>query len=397
MAKIERKNISNKLVSLPAPIFYCLLLLVHISSGQATEHQIPVEEREIELESIRIQIKDVQTNIKLAQTNVDSYLYELQENEKSIMDITLNLETIESDINNQLEKLDHLENESNDQEKVLNVERELLADQIRMAYKSGRHDFLKLLLNQENPEKLGRIMTYHDYYNRARSDRISEIIITLNNLKQLEIAIDTETKKLESLRVDQLGKLDQLATHNNERIAIVNDLNLYITDQDRELQNLQNDEQELESLLNNFKNRQNIVDLYENLPPFDSLKGELSWPVNGNIVTRYGAIKKEGKLRWNGVKISAEQGKDISAISAGKVIFADWFRNLGLLIIIDHGNGYMSLYGHNERLLKKADDFVNTGEAIAKIGNTGGQSEIALYFEIRQQGTPLNPGLWCKS
>jgi septal ring factor EnvC (AmiA/AmiB activator) len=213
----------------------------------------------------------------------------------------------------------------------------------------------------------------------------------------LESAIDNETRKLETLKKEQLGKLDQLAASRDDRRTVIDELNRTIADQDRELQTLQLDEQELSSLIDNLKNRQDIVELYENLPPFDSLKGKLRWPVQGKITTRYGSAKREGKLRWNGVKISAGQGNDVTAVSTGKVIFADWFRNLGLLIIIDHGNGYMSLYGHNERLLKKAGDFVSTGEAVAKIGNTGGQSETALYFEIRQQGTPMNPGLWCQS
>ena len=239
-------------------------------------------------------------------------------------------------------------------------------------------------------------MTYHDYYNRARSERISEIQITINNLQQLVQTIDTETRKLGLLKDQQINKYDQLAKFGEERNAIINDLNQYISQQDQELSNLQQDEQELESLLNNLKNNQNVVELYENLPPFDSLKAKLNWPVSGKIITKYGSAKKDGKLRWNGVKISAVQGNEVASISAGKVIFADWFRNLGLLIIIDHGNGYMSLYGHNERLLKKTDDFVSTNEAIAKVGNTGGQSESALYFEIRQQGTPLNPALWCQ-
>ena len=396
LAKTKSKRSFSILAQTPVLMLSCLITFLSFNPGNTTEHQYPVEEKEIELESIRSQIKSVQTKIIEAQNNVSSYLNELQENELSIMNITIFLESIDTDIQNQLEKLGQLQIERLEQEKVLNEEHDLLANQIRVSYKTGRHDFLKLLLNQENPEKIGRMMTYHDYYNRARSERISEIQITINNLQQLVQTIDTETRKLGLLKDQQINKYDQLASISEERNAIINDLNQYISQQDNELVNLQQDEQELESLLNNLKNKEDIVELYENLPPFASLKSKLNWPVIGKIITKYGSAKKDGELRWNGVKISADQGKDVTSISAGKVIFADWFRNLGLLIIIDHGNGYMSLYGHNERLLKKTNDFVSTDEAIAKVGNTGGQSESALYFEIRQQGTPLNPALWCQ-
>ena len=362
----------------------------------ASNNQIPGEDKEIELESIRVQIKDVQVKIDVARQSVDIYLNELQVNEKSIMEITLNLENINLSIESQFKKLQQLHIESAEQEKILENERVLLADQIRVAYKTGRHDFLKLLLNQEKPELIGRLMAYHDYYNRARSNKISEIQLTLINLKQLEIAIDKETRELETLKEEQINRFELLAAYGDERTAIINQINDYISIQDRALRNLQLDEQELSDLVNNLKSEQDIVGLYENLPPFESLKGKLDWPVSGKIITRYGSTKKEGKLRWNGVRISATPGNDVAAISSGKVIFADWFRNMGLLIIIDHGYGYMSLYGHNERLLKKPGDFISTGDSIAKVGNTGGQSVSALYFEIRQQGSPMNPSLWCQ-
>jgi murein hydrolase activator len=377
--------------------FFCFLLAIFsFASGYASEHLIPVEDKEVELETIRTRIKTVQSKINQAKSNIDSYLNDIQSNEKLIMNITINLETINLNIQDQLEKLGQLQIERLEQEKVLSNEQELLASQIRASYKTGRYDILKLLLNQENSEKIGRMMTYHDYYNRARTERISEIKITLNNLQQLVQSIDVETRKLGLLKEQQLIRLDQLASISIDRNAIVNNLNQYISAQDRELTNLQHDEEALEVLLNTLKNEQDIVELYKKLPPFDTLKNKLNWPVNGNIITNFGSAKKDGKLRWNGVKISANQGNDVASISGGKVIFADWFRNLGLLIIIDHDDGYMSLYGHNERLLKKMGDFVNTGEIIAKVGNTGGQSQSALYFEIRQQGKPMNPGLWCK-
>lgn len=385
----------NKLlpVLFPVTIFFCLL--ASISHG--SEHVAGVEDREVELETIRTQIKDVQSSIEDARSNVDNYMAEIRKNEMSIMEISANLNTLETRISEQDIKLEQLHSESDTQRQILEYERSLLAEQIRVAYKTGRHDLLKLLLNQENPERIGRMIAYHDYYNRARARRIEEVQITLTNLRRLESAIDSETRKLETFRQEQLQRLDQLASYRDKRTSLIDKLNGFISEQDRDLQNLQRNEEELSGLINELKNSRNVVELYEDLPPFDSLRGKLKWPVEGKLVTRYGSTKKEGKLKWNGVRITTEPGKDVFSVSAGKVIFADWFRNLGLLIIIDHGNGYMSLYGHNERLLKKAGDFVATAEPIARAGNTGGQDTTALYFEIRQQGTPMNPGLWCRS
>ena len=375
----------------------CMALFSFLTTSFATQHLQDVENREVELESIRTQIKSVQTNISTAQKNIDEFLADIETNEKSISDISLNIEDLENQISGQVYKLQQLQNESAEQENILFNERTLLANQVRTAFKTGRHDFLKMLLNQENPDMVGRMMAYHDYYNKARSERISEIQITLNNLNQIELAINDESRELERLRFEKLDELEDLSSFMSERKSSITELNHYISEQDRQLVSLQRDEEELRELIDNLKNRQDVVELYENLPPFSSLKGKLNWPVKGKLITRFGSQKRKGKLTWNGVRISADTGNDVHAVSAGKVIFADWFRNLGLLMIIDHGNGFMSLYGHNERLLKKADDFVSTDEIIAKVGNTGGQTESALYFEIRQQGSPQNPGLWFKT
>ena len=144
-----------------------------------------------------------------------------------------------------------------------------------------------------------------------------------------------------------------------------------------------------------MKEDESVVRNFEEITPFNQLRGKLNWPVKGDLKNRFGSLRKGGKLRWQGVRIAADSGNDVEAVSPGRVIFADWFRNMGLLIIIDHGNGFMSLYGHNERLLKKAGDWVSAREVIAKVGDTGGQQEPNLYFEIRRGGNPVNPALWC--
>ena len=378
------------------PLAACILIAGH-APARAANHEIPLEDREVELETLRSRIRDVQQELDAARGEVETYRADLKGQEMAIARITENLETLERDIAGQQENLDSLQAEEAVQVRLLDAERALLSEQVRTAYKTGRHDFLKLILNQEDPDLAGRMMAWHDYYNRARARRIAEVKVSIRNLALLQERIGVETEKLQSLRGRQVSRLEELDGHRSTRTALIHDLEELISSRDRDLKTLQGDEAELSDLLDRLKNRRSIVREYEDLPPFDGLKGQLSWPVKGNIVSSFGSLRKDGKLRWNGVRIAARAGQEVAAVSTGKVVFADWFRNLGLLLILDHGDGYMSLYGHNERLMRKVGDIVGGGEIIGRVGNTGGQSESALYFEIRRQGDPMDPRLWCRS
>lgn len=376
------------------PVCALLLTLVLTASLHAEEHS--TEDKEIALETLRSQIQDTESSINEARTDMDAYLQELQKNEMAAARVSARLEQLETGINEQLSSLEKLRAESAEQERILETERSLLAEQIRVSYKTGRHDFLKLLLNQEDPDLIGRMLTYHDYYNKARTERISDIQLTLQNLRSLELKIDQEAEHLATLREQQLDRLAELTAYRESRSSIIEELESYISEQDRELQSLRRNEQELADLLETLKQQQSVVAIYEDMPPFDTLKGTLNWPVEGRIATQFGSSRRDGRLTWGGVRIAARAGEDVRAVSTGKIIFADWFRNLGLLVIIDHGDGYMSLYGHNERVLKKPGDLVLAGDTIGKVGDTGGQTESALYFEIRREGTPVDPALWCQ-
>ena len=379
----------------PARVLLCMQLLLLAVPLPAQQDTTP-EQQEIELESIRNRIRDVKSSIDEAKKDVDSYHSELQQSEMAAAQIEQSLQALSAEVAAKQHSLEQLRTESEGQQQILSSERALLAEQLRTAYKTGRNDFIKLFLNQEDPSTIGRMMTWHDYYTRARSRRIREIRITLENLEHLQQRIDLETTGLQTLRDEQAQSLSQLENYRSSRNSIIANLQSYISTQDEALQSLRRDEVELGKLIENLDTSEAVTALFEELPPFDSMKGKLPWPVEGKIISRFGTEKKEGKLRWNGVRISAASGTTVAAVSAGKVIFADWFRNLGLLIIIDHGNGYMSLYGHNESLIRKPGDFVNPGEPIAYVGDTGGQTESALYFEIRGNGKPLDPTQWCR-
>jgi septal ring factor EnvC (AmiA/AmiB activator) len=346
---------------------------------------------------VRSRIRDLQTGIQAALGEADRLQKDIQANERDAVSVRERLNEIENEINKRVVKLAGLNVAVATREKSLTGERQLMARQIRAAYKVGRNDYLKLLLNQEDPDLVGRMLVYYDYYIRARSDRIDKINKSLQEINQIKGNIQSEKQKLDALRDEQLKKLEEFTQSRTSRNENIARLQAYISDQGKQLQLLQRNEQEIEALINQLRRQESIVKSFEEVAPFDSLRGKLKWPVAGDIGARYGTSRKGGKLKWQGVLIRSASGVEVRAVSTGKVVFADWFRNLGLLIIVDHGNGYMSLYGHNERLLKKVGDWVLAEETIAEVGDTGGQQHPNLYFEIRSSGTPVDPALWCKS
>jgi septal ring factor EnvC (AmiA/AmiB activator) len=374
------------------------LLLLFLSLISSSTIAAPADAAQAsELESIRTRIKDVETRIKSAQNETDKLQKELRDNEVTTAKTLTRLHDIESSIAQKNAELEELRFEQAEHDAALNKEKEKLTRQIRAAYQIGRNDYIKLILNQENPALVGRALAYYDYHNRARSERIKQVKQTLIDLEQVQTSIKNETTQLESLKTEHEAKLSDFYQYRATRKDISTRLKKYIAEQGVELQTLQENERELGVLFQDLKEEKAVtIEMYEDMPPFNTLKGKLNWPVKGKLVKRYGASKKGANLKWQGVLIDAETGTRVNAISTGKIVFADWFRNLGLLIIIDHGDGFMSLYGHNQNLLKNTGDWVLAGEQIATVGDSGGQSDTALYFEIRKGAEPLNPSHWCK-
>ncbi len=374
------------------------MLLAFGSSAFATEEEKSQQATESELENLRSKIKDVETRIQGAKTEAGKLRKELRENEITTAETLTRLHDTELQITRKKTELQELQFEQLEHQQTLTGEKQELVNQIRAAYQIGRNDYIKLILNQEDPARVGRALAYYDYHNRARAERINQVKTTLQDLDMITSAIESETSQLETLRQEQEAKLSDFHRYRASRRDIIARLQTYIEEQDVELHTLQENERELGKLLSGLKQEKSVtVEMFEDMPPFNTLKGKLQWPVTGRLLKRFGNNKKGGNLTWQGVLIDAESGTDVNAVSAGKVVFADWFRNLGLLIIIDHGDGYMSLYGHNQNLLKNTGDWVLAGEKIATVGDSGGQSDTALYFEIRKGAEPLNPSRWCKS
>jgi septal ring factor EnvC (AmiA/AmiB activator) len=271
-----------------------------------------------------------------------------------------------------------------------------LAREARAAYAMGRQQQVKLLLNQEEPAAVGRMLVYFSYFSRTRQEKISEMHRTLQELEALEAEIEQNNEALLALQQQQQDQAARLQEQRERRLQVVARLQQQLSHQGDELKRLQQDEKQLQALVSSLQ------ELLTDVPadageqkPFKALKGRLRWPAQGHLAKRFGTLRGNSGLKWQGVLIEAPEGGQVRAVSQGRVAFSDWMRGFGLLLIIDHGDGYMTLYGHNQALYKEVGEWVDSGEVVASLGASGGQTQAGLYFEIRHNGQPVNPLGWC--
>ncbi|WP_448565181.1 murein hydrolase activator EnvC family protein [Thalassotalea ganghwensis] len=316
----------------------------------------------------------------------------LKQNELAIAAVVKKLNQTQQGLANTKKKLAQLDQQQKHLSKQKKQQETLLAKQLRAAYSSGNHDYIKLLLNQQDPGEVQRNVSYYQYLNKARISEIEQFKSTIDELEQVELAQRQQAQQLESLQVQQAKQKQDLDAGQAQREQTLKELNKELLSSQQQLEQLEQQEAELVAALARIaKLSQQEV----NLKGLDHLKRKLSWPVNGKIRRSFGS-RKQGYLKWKGVLMSAPLGNTIKTIHNGTVLFSDWLKGYGLVIVVDHGDGYMSLYGHNQALLKSVGDRVETGEPIALVGQSGGQSQPGLYFEIRHNGEAVNPKLWCR-
>ena len=344
-----------------------------------------------ELKTLRNRIETTETRIETARDEAATLTRQLRDNETTTAATRARLAAIQQQIAEQQARLRGLQTEQDARGQALERQKQALAAQLRAAHRNGRNHALRLILNQEDPARLGRALAYYAYLNQRRARKIEAVRLGLDALRQAQSAVRAETARLAALQVEQEQKLGELRAFRAGRKDLIARLQDYMSTEGRALARLRENERELQALLQEFKD----MAAPPAGPPFDSLRGKLAWPARGRLLKQFGNPKKAG-LKWRGVLIGAEPGSRVNAVSGGRIVFADRFRNLGLLLIIDHGDGFLSLYGHNRDLLKTTGERVQTGEQIATVGDSGGQRDTALYFEIRKGKQPLNPAEWCR-
>ncbi len=272
---------------------------------------------------------------------------------------------------------------------ALQSDRSLLATLVRAVYMGGR---FRALLEQQEVARIGRMLAYYDYFDQLRLQRMESITGSLREFDGAQATMQLNLDRLQGLHRRYQKLLDEYIGQRQQRQEAMHQLAGYLADQNRSLTVWQGTAEKLRAL---------IADLQRSAPrpgqrPFQSLQGQLSWPVMGHLGNQFGESRLDGLMVWDGVTLVTGAGEPVQAISAGRVVFADWFHNLGLLVILDHGDGYISLYGHNEQLKSRRGRRVRQGDTIAYVGDSGGQMEFGLYFEIRREGVPLNPAHWCR-
>jgi len=352
---------------------------------------------EADLKKLKGNITELQQQIGKDRSQHKTLQQNLRDSEINIGLLKQKAGRVQKDIDKLEQELKALNDQRDELDRARLEQQRLITQQVVAAYRIGRERKLKVLLNQEDPERVARALTYYDYFNRARAGYVTQYRQTIDALDAIKPEITTKTDALLAVRDRLLKQQQQINTQQGERQKALTQLSSTIQSKDAQLKKLQKDSKELERLVFAVDQTINNLKIPADYRPFKTAQGKMPWPVPGNIVNAFGSIRAGSDLRWQGVMITAREGTPVHAIHHGRIVFADWFRGKGLLIIIDHGDGYMSLYAHNQSLLRQTGDWVNAGEQIATTGMSGGLSQASLYFEIRERGQPTDPKRWCRT
>ncbi|WP_041213659.1 peptidoglycan DD-metalloendopeptidase family protein, partial [Aeromonas dhakensis] len=405
-----------------------------------------------QLGAMQSQIKEQQQTIKLSKQELAKLNTQLKADEQAISAAAAKLDQTRQQLRENQQKLVGLQQDKLDLEQQASHQKQLLAKQAESAFTAGNHDYLKLLLNQQDPAKLSRSLDYYDYLNKARIEAIEALRATRTKLAKNQQATKETESRLQSLLTEQQQHHQSLLASQQSRAKVRNQLQQSVQDDEQKLTKLVKAEKALKARLEELRRqreeqerreRERLAKLkaeqerqrklaeqrraeQERLAAqqskaaqqqtasresttskpergsgissagyYSGLKtnGSLRWPVQGPILIAYGS-PRTAELKWKGTLIGASEGTQVKAVAPGQVVYADWLDGFGMLLVIDHGRGYMSLYGHNQSLLRQVGQNVEQGEPVALVGDSGGQDRPGLYFEIRYQGEAINPTKW---
>jgi septal ring factor EnvC (AmiA/AmiB activator) len=373
------------------------LIFPLIAAGTAAEDANPAK-AEADLKAVRSQIDKVRAEMERDAGKRDQLTRELEESEKTVGTARGALEKLRRERALHTARRAELAAERRTEEAALAKDREALAGQIRAASMIGRQEPLKLLLNQRDPGQTGRVLVYYQYFGRARASQIAAIDAHLEELAGLDAELAAEEQRLTMLEEQQRGEVAKLQSARERRGRALVSLESESKNRAKELERLKEQQGGLEKLVRELRRALERIDKFptDSKDAFARLRGKLAWPVAGRLVASFGQTRAGG-VKWDGVLLAGTQGTPVRAVYHGRVVYADWLSGLGLLTIIDHGDGYLSLYGHNERLYKEVGERVTAGDTIATLGDSGGRPRPELYFEIRKAGKPVDPRPWFRT
>ncbi|MBX9705660.1 MAG: peptidoglycan DD-metalloendopeptidase family protein [Gammaproteobacteria bacterium] len=346
-----------------------------------------------QLTQISQQIASAQHDLQQTLAQETSLQQALQKAEQSIGSLSTRIHSI----NDQIKKNDTQLKKSQQQEQryqnQLNSQRAALAKQLQFAYQDSRESDLKILLNQENPYQLSRILTYYQYMAQAHLQAIQAINDTITQLQQTQVDIKQNTEQLKKLRQDRLSQQNDLQSSKAKRQKVLKQIHSKAQTQSQRLTTLISNKRALENVIQQLRNQQASTPFIGK--NFAAAKGRMSWPTAGRITRTFNTVTIQD-MHYNGVFIKAATDQPIHSVAPGKVVFANWLKGFGLLMIVDHGNGYMTLYAHCNSLYKGVGDVVSPSDTIATVGDSGGEDETGLMFQIRYNGKAIDPSKWCR-
>tara|TARA_R110002012_G_scaffold109633_1_gene253703 strand:+ start:1546 stop:2820 length:1275 start_codon:yes stop_codon:yes gene_type:complete len=399
-----------------------VLVLSAAAPAAAQETDSRAARAELEKTQADIQrLKDMLDGLKQEVSGLES---ELKESETDIGRLKRESSELEQQIRDGETRLLDLREQAKELQASLEAQQEQIAQQVRAAYMAGQQGYLKVLLNQDDPGRMARMMRYYEYVGQARVEEINRFNDTLSQIQLASAEIVREQADLRGAREDLEVRESALQAQQHKRSQLLASLQGQSRSEAQKLAARESERAALNKLIKQLDEA--ITSLPTPTPPparsqassqsqsanqnasqtpaawpagglaFAQARGKMPLPVRGRIVSRYGSQRGgDARLKWDGLLVSASLGTQVHAIHGGRVVFADWLRGSGLLLILDHGNGYLSLYGHNQTLLREVGTWVQPGEAIATVGNSGGLPEPSLYFAIRHRGQALDPLAWC--
>lgn len=353
------------------------------------------QEAESRLNTLKTEISDLQKELEHTRTTLSDEQKALRKADLEIQKSALQLQALEATRQEHEHELSVLHNERRSYLDSIEERRDILASQIMAAYRLGRESRLKLVLNQDSPALLSRTLAYYDYFSRSQATQIGELRQVLKTLDEMQAKINLELSALDDVQKSQQAVLDEMTQQRDQRKTVIEVLSSQVDNDETRLEELQRDRQDLETLLEKLSNA--LADIPTDISQQNGLlglKGNMPMPVKGRVRHAFGQPRTAG-LRWQGWLINAEIGSEVKSVAHGRVAYSDWLRGYGLLMIIDHGDGFLSLYANNESLLREVGDWVDPGSAISTVG-TSPLNGNGLYFEIRKNGKVLDPAVWLK-
>ena len=353
-----------------------------------------VEQNQAQLDRLQRRIKDLQQNLKTELNQRDALEAQLERGEQAIAVLHREISQTRTELRERNRRLQALQQRAAAQRRDLAQQRQQLVQLVRAKYMSGRHEPLKLLLNQQDPAAIGRMFTYYEYFSQARARRLAQIEADMAALDRSKAELRAAQQELQGLAAAQTERRGRLETQRAQRRLLLAKFNTRIAGDDEKLRRLRADAEHLRKLLDRLQRE--LADMPSNAAGFQNMRGRMALPVQAAIRARFGQPRAVPGTYWRGLFFRAAAGTPVRAIHRGRVVYADWLRGFGLLLIIDHGQGYMSLYSHNQEVMKGVGATVATGETVALVGDSGGLAQSGLYFELRHNGTPQDPLRWCK-